>query len=81
MPKRPRVPRIGQRLCFRCVDKELRKKAAQVEKQIDVLVERTFEATSASVMAALERKIKKLEEDRILIAEQIASAGKPKYTF
>ncbi|MGX0903131.1 hypothetical protein ACSSV8_001700 [Roseovarius sp. MBR-79] len=30
---------------------------------------------------AFERKIKKLEEDRILIEEQIASAGKPKHTF
>ncbi|MDY6857890.1 MAG: zinc ribbon domain-containing protein, partial [Pseudomonadota bacterium] len=65
----------------RSTGKELRKKAAQVEKQIDALVERTVEATSASVMAAFERKIKKLEEDRILIAEQIASAGKPKHTF
>ena len=45
------------------------------------LVERTVEAISASVMAAFERKIKMLEEDRILIAEQIALAGKPKHTF
>lgn len=65
----------------RSTGKELRKKAAPVEKQIDALVERTVEATSASVMAAFERKIKKLEEDRILIAEQVASAGKPKHTF
>jgi len=61
--------------------KELRKKAAQIEKQIDALVERTVEATSASVMAAFERKIKKLEEERILIGEQITAAGKPKHTF
>lgn len=36
----------------RSTGKELRKKAAQVEKQIEALVERTVEATSASVMAA-----------------------------
>ncbi|NDV53401.1 hypothetical protein [Salipiger sp. PrR003] len=53
----------------------------QIEKQIDTLVERTVEATSASVMSAFERKIKKLEEERVLIKEQMASAGKPKYTF
>jgi len=32
-------------------------------------------------MAAFERKIKKLEEDLILIAKQIASAGMRKHTF
>ncbi|MEE4538258.1 MAG: zinc ribbon domain-containing protein [Erythrobacter sp.] len=61
--------------------KELRRKAAQIEKQIDALVERTVEATSASVMAAFERKIKKLEQERILIGEQLASTGRPKHTF
>ncbi|MBU2961585.1 recombinase zinc beta ribbon domain-containing protein [Citreicella sp. C3M06] len=63
------------------VGKELRKQAAQIEKQIDTLVERTVEATSASVMSAFERKVEKLEEERILIKEQMASAGKPKHTF
>ena len=60
---------------------ELRRKAAQIEKQIDALVERTLEASSASVMTAFERKIKKLEEERILLGEQMASGGKPKRTF
>ena len=35
----------------------------------------------ASVMAAFERKIKKLEEEPILPGEKIARAGKPKHTF
>ena len=61
--------------------KDLRRKSAQIEKQIDALVERTVEASSASVITAFERKIKKLEQERVLIGEQINSTGKPKHTF
>ena len=48
-----------------------------LEKQADQLLERILEASIPSVIRAYEDKIKKIEEEKLLIVEKIANCGKP----
>lgn len=61
--------------------KELQRKAKNLEKQIETLVERVVDASNSSVMAAFDRKIAKLEEERMLALEDAKQGCQPKHTF
>ncbi len=49
-----------------------------VEKQIDSLLDRLVDASSASVIRAYETKIEKLEREKLRLADQLEKAGAPK---
>ncbi len=61
--------------------KALAAQADKIEKQVAQLLERVLDATVPSVVAAYESRIAKLEEQRLLIAERMASAGQPASSF
>ena len=52
-----------------------------VEKQIDQLLDRIVEASNDSVVAAYEKRIAKLEREKLLAEENLAKTGKPRHTF
>lgn len=54
---------------------------AQVERKIEQLLDRITEADVASVIRAYEDRIRKLEEQKAEIVEQIASCGRPVRSF
>jgi site-specific DNA recombinase len=45
------------------------------------LLDRNVEASNDSVVAAYEKRIAKLEREKVLALEKLSSAGKPKHTF
>jgi site-specific DNA recombinase len=53
----------------------------QVERKIEQLLDRVTEADVASVIRAYEERIRKLEEQKAEIVEQIASCGRPVRSF
>ena len=53
----------------------------ELDKQQDALVERMVETSNPKVMAALENKIAKLEEDKILLTDKLSQNTKPKSTL
>ena len=53
----------------------------QIEKQIDQLLDRIVDASNDSVVSAYEKRIAKLEREKILEQEQLAKSGKPRHTF
>ena len=59
----------------------LRASIRKLEKDIDQLLDRIVETSSANVVAAYERKISKLEREKALAEEKLASSGKPRHTF
>lgn len=52
-----------------------------VEKKVEQLLDRVVEATSASVVAAYERRIKELETERAVMRDRMAGSGKPLKSF
>ena len=60
---------------------ELKKNILQLEKQIDQLLDRIVEASNGSVVSAYEKRIAKLEREKVLAAEKLAQSGKPRHTF
>jgi site-specific DNA recombinase len=48
-----------------------------VEKQVDQLLERIVESSIPSVIGAYEERVRKLEEEKLLIKERIINAGRP----
>jgi site-specific DNA recombinase len=52
-----------------------------IEKQIEQLLDRIVEATNDSVVAAYEKRIAKLEREKVLALEKLSQTGKPKHTF
>ncbi|MCG7494481.1 hypothetical protein [Thalassobius sp. Cn5-15] len=52
-----------------------------MDKQQDALVERMVETSNPKVIAALESKIAKLEEDRFLLTDKLSQSTKPKSTL
>ncbi|MEL6220958.1 MAG: recombinase zinc beta ribbon domain-containing protein, partial [Pseudomonadota bacterium] len=54
---------------------------AGLSKQIDALLDRIVEAESPTVISAYEKKIAKLERERLLLADQARSADQPKHSF
>jgi site-specific DNA recombinase len=61
--------------------KLLKTNVAQIEKQIDQLLDRIVDASNTSVVAAYEKRIAKLEREKLLAEEKLTKAGKPKHTF
>lgn len=65
----------------RDASKTLSKDIQKVEKQIDALLGRIVEAGDGSVIAAYEKRISKLESEKLLLEERAASGGKPMTTL
>ena len=59
----------------------LQEKMTEAEKQIEQLLDRIVEAGNTSVVSAYEKRIARLEREKALHSERIASAGRPKHTF
>lgn len=53
----------------------------QLDKQIDQLLDRIVDASNGSVVSAYEKRIAKLEREKVLAEEQLAQSGKPRHTF
>ena len=52
-----------------------------MDRQQDARVERMVETSNPKVMAALETKIAKLEEDKLLLTDKLSQNIKPKSTL
>ena len=52
-----------------------------MQKQIDSLLDRIVEATSPSVIAAYEKRIESLEQNKLLLAEKASQTHKPQRCF
>ncbi len=57
------------------------REAAKIEKQIATLLDRIVEAGSQTVVAAYEKRITALENERLLLTERSRNAGSPRGTF
>lgn len=61
--------------------RSLKESVRSLEKQIEQLLDRIVEASNDSVVAAYEKRIAKLEREKVLAQEKLSQAGKPKHTF
>ncbi|MBP7338938.1 MAG: recombinase zinc beta ribbon domain-containing protein [Niveispirillum sp.] len=61
--------------------KALSAQLVKIEGQVEQLLERILDARVPSVIAAYEERVRKLEEDKLLIRERMANAGRPKSSF
>ena len=57
--------------------KTLKAAVTKLESQIDTLLDRIVDSGSPSVISAYEKKIAKLEREKALAAEKLATSGKP----
>ena len=60
----------------RSMHNEIRK----IESQVDQLLDRIVQADTPSVVAAYEKRISKLERDKLLLEDSVATMGRPKHT-
>ena len=60
---------------------EIKRQYKELDKQQDALVERMVETTNPKVMAALESKIAKLEEEKLLLTDKLSQNTRPKSTL
>ncbi|MEX6633429.1 recombinase family protein [Hyphococcus lacteus] len=61
--------------------RQMQKQQEQIDHQVTQLMDRIVEAASPSVIAAYEKRIQKLEADKLILTERIALSGKPRNTF
>lgn len=61
--------------------KNLKIEIRKIEKQIDQLLDRIVDATTPSVITAYEKRIAKLESDKLLISEKASESIKTLHTF
>ncbi|MEO1537896.1 MAG: recombinase family protein [Pseudomonadota bacterium] len=61
--------------------KSMQASIKKIETQVDQLLDRIVDASSDSVVSAYEKRIAKLEREKLLAAEKIAKSGKPRHTF
>lgn len=61
--------------------KALKADIKQLEKQIEQLLDRIVDASSASVVSAYEKRLEKLEREKLLVEEKLAKNGKPRHTL
>ena len=54
---------------------------AKLEKQIDGLLDRIVEASTPSVVSAYEKRLAKLEREKLVMQEKLAQGPKPKASF
>ena len=59
----------------------LKKDVQKISGQIDQLLDRIVDAESPTVIAAYEKRIQKLERDKLVMTEKIATIGKPVREF
>lgn len=59
----------------------MERKRASIDSQVAGLLDRIVEAANPSVVSAYEKRIQKLEADKILLSEKIEYAGKPRRLF
>lgn len=72
----------SQRLAQASAQKgDLKKDIAQIDKQLDGLLVRIVETDNPSVIAAYEKKIEKLETDKMLLADKVDQNAQPKHTL
>ena len=57
---------------------ELEKQLKDVDRQIESLLDRIVDATSASVVSAYEARIEKLERHKIVLAERVETSVPPR---
>lgn len=60
---------------------ETKRQHKELDKQQDAPVERMIETSNPKVMAALESKIAKLEEEKLLLSDKLSPTTKPKSTL
>ncbi len=60
---------------------DLKKELAAIERKVEQMFDRIVDATSDSVIAAYERRIKELEMQRAVMRDRIANSGKPLRSF
>ena len=61
--------------------KALQADIAKIEKQIDQLLDRIVDASSDSVVSAYEKRVAKLEREKLLAQEKLAETGVPRHTL
>ncbi len=60
---------------------DIRKQVLQIERKSDQLLERIVEADNLTIISAYENKLRKLEEEKITLDENIAKCGRPLQSF
>ncbi|MEQ9641747.1 MAG: recombinase family protein [Alphaproteobacteria bacterium] len=60
---------------------QIRRRVADIEKQIATLLDNIVEATSRTVVARYEARINELERERLVMAEKLETEGAPKKSF
>jgi hypothetical protein len=60
---------------------DLKREIAQIDKQLDSLLDRIVETNNASVIMAYEKKIAKLEQDKLILADRMDQTGQPRHTL
>ncbi|NOR61427.1 MAG: recombinase [Rhodobacteraceae bacterium] len=63
------------------ITKLLKSDIKKIDKQVDQLLDRIVESENTTVITAFEKRITKLERQKIVFAENIASAGNPRHTL
>ena len=72
----------GQRLAQANTIKEtIKRDIAQLDKQLDGLLDRIVESDNPTVIAAFEKKITKLERDKLVLADKMDQKAEPKHTL
>ena len=62
------------------VKESIKRDIAQIDKQLDGLLDRIVESDNATVVAAYEKKITKLERDKLVLVDKMDQKAKPKHT-
>ena len=60
---------------------ELREQLQDIDKQVELLLDRIVDAKTATVMGAFEARIQKLENEKLVLTESITAIPKPLRTF
>lgn len=61
--------------------RSLHDELAKIEKQVEGFLDRIADTQTPSVITAYEKRIRKLEEDKIVVSEKIAQGGRPLKSF
>ncbi|WOF72758.1 recombinase family protein [Parvibaculaceae bacterium PLY_AMNH_Bact1] len=60
---------------------KLRRDIAQIDKQVEALLDRIVDAPTASVVSTYEKRIAKLEANKLVLEEKLAASGQPRDAF
>ncbi|MEM7529273.1 MAG: hypothetical protein AAF416_16640 [Pseudomonadota bacterium] len=61
--------------------KVLKRDVARLEKDIDAVMDRIVEASSDAAVPAYEKKIARLEQQRLMKADQLKNGTRPRHTW